>query len=233
MLLIDGFESLRASLSSIERVETLALLDRVIADGPALGVSCVVAGTDVSRIDVADRWVFAPPGPASENGPPGRFTVDSSGLDAQVALGAPGLAALPDRSVGRGPMAVEVLGDHIARDSLGSSWTSGTGGREADHLVVGRSSDRLDDMALTVPAGDHVFVGGPSGSGKSTALRVLTAAWRGLHPNGVVIEVDRRSRFDPCDLDHDCLLVVVDDADRVDDPAVAALATGHQPGVTW
>ncbi len=228
VLAIDGYGALRTSMSSIERVETLAVLDRVVADGPAVGVCCLVTGSDLDRVEAAERWVFGHRGA----GAPGRLRVGSSGLEAQVARGAPGLAALPDRTVGRGPAPVEVLPERIDHALLGPSWTTGTGPSAADHLVVGRSAADLADVALVVPDGDHVFVGGPSRSGKSVALRVLVTAWRALHPCGRVIEVERRRPLDVAAFDPVPTLVVVDDADRVDDPGLASLAAEHRSGVT-
>ncbi len=231
LLLVDGFDSLRAGLASIDDADTLALLDRLPADGPPVGMSLVAAGPDLSRLPGGDRWVFVEPGPDGAERIPGRLHVASSGLMGQVAHGAPGLAALPDRSAGDGPPAVDVLADRIDRQSLGASWSSGSDTRRSDHLVLGRCADGLVDAALTVPAGDHVFVGGPSSSGKTTALETLVAAWRELHPDGCVVEVDRRRAPDLDALDGPTV-VVVDDADRVDDPSLAALATDRRPEVT-
>ncbi|MGI9646654.1 MAG: FtsK/SpoIIIE domain-containing protein, partial [Ilumatobacteraceae bacterium] len=231
VVLVDGYDSLRAGLMSIDDADTLVLLDRLPADGLPVALSFVAAGPEVGRVPTADRWAFAEAGPDGADRVPGRLRIESSGLEAQVALGAPGLAALPDRSTGDGPPGVDVLADRIDREGVGRSWSSGTGERRTAHLVVGRCSAGLADAVLAVPAGDHVFVGGSSRSGKSTALASLVAAWCDAHPGGRVVEVDRRRA-----LDLDALagptVVVVDDADRVDDAAVASLAADRRPSVT-
>ena len=117
---IDGLTALRESLEHVERGSSKAELDRVLADGPAVGIATVAVvdaarggGTVLARF--AQRWVFhlddpsdAPTlGVASTRVPPaipGRLVVVASGLEAQVAL----LERDPHEGDG-GPAAVEVL----------------------------------------------------------------------------------------------------------------------------
>jgi S-DNA-T family DNA segregation ATPase FtsK/SpoIIIE len=83
-----------------------------------------------------------------------------------------------------------------------------------------------------------VFIGGSARTGRSTALRQVEAAWRGAHPGGRVIRVDRRH---PIDAAHATgavgegtqLLIVVDDAERVDDADGTMARLMTQPGVTF
>jgi len=87
-----------------------------------------------------------------------------------------------------------------------------------------------------VPVGDNVFIGGAARTGRSTALRQVEFAWRRAHPGGAVIRVDRHR---PIEVALDALdalgsiLVVVDDAERVDDPGGALTRLLAQPGVTF
>ena len=102
------------------------------------------------------------------------------------------------------------------------------------------AADDLLPAELHLPVGDHVFIGGASGTGKSTVLRQLECAWSRRHPTGVIVHVDRRhpldrsavAGFDEADVSP--VLVVVDDADRVDDTDghFAAIVAGRRPGVT-
>ena len=99
-------------------------------------------------------------------------------------------------------------------------------------LVVGIAADDLEPATLRIPVGDHVFVGGAAATGKSTTLRRLAAAWLDANPAGLVVWVDRRHPLlEPPD---GPALVVVDDADRVDDPhgTLAASIAGRYPDVT-
>jgi S-DNA-T family DNA segregation ATPase FtsK/SpoIIIE len=96
-------------------------------------------------------------------------------------------------------------------------------------LVVGLAADDLGVVALRVPVGDHVFIGGAARTGRSTALRQIEAAWRTARPDDPVVRVERRRPIadqladqladviDGCG-DGRRVLLVVDDADRVDDP---------------
>ena len=117
---IDGLTALRESLDHVERGSSLAELDRVLADGPAVGIATIAVidaarggGTALARF--AQRWVFhlADAGDAPSLGVPaarvppaipGRLVVAASGLDAQVAL----LGRDPLAGDG-GPEPVEVL----------------------------------------------------------------------------------------------------------------------------
>ncbi len=110
VLFIDGLGELRRSLDTLERFASLALLDRIIEAGAAVGVAtCLtVDGSAVtSTIASAERWVLRLDDPAGARTgarrPPlvasheGRLRVASSGLEAQVAAGADGLAELATR----------------------------------------------------------------------------------------------------------------------------------------
>jgi S-DNA-T family DNA segregation ATPase FtsK/SpoIIIE len=104
-------------------------------------------------------------------------------------------------------------------------------------LPIGLAADDLEPAVLRVPAGDHVFIGGAARTGRSTALRQVEFAWRRVHRGGMVIHVDRRQPISELDLerldDHPSALVVVDDAERVDDPGGSFGRLLGRPGVTF
>jgi S-DNA-T family DNA segregation ATPase FtsK/SpoIIIE len=228
-LAIDGLTSLRLALSSIEMAPTLALLERILADGPAVGLACCWTddgGTSSGRVTASDTWVFHvdDPGVARSFGVvpvgaecPGRLRIASSGLEGQVAIGADGMAELPGRQGAGGPVPVqslpaEVTGVDLARLTAGAM-------SDSTALVLGLSADNLATSTLLVPKGDHVFIGGAAATGKSTSLRRLVAAWAEVHPGGQIVDVDRRTGLTVEDIV--CwtapTLVAIDDAERVDD----------------
>jgi S-DNA-T family DNA segregation ATPase FtsK/SpoIIIE len=228
-LAIDGLTSLRLALSSIEMAPTLALLERILADGPAVGLACCWTddgGTSSGRVTASDTWMFHvdDPGVARSFGVvpvgaecPGRLRIASSGLEGQVAIGADGMAELPGRQGAGGPVPVqslpaEVTGVDLARLTAGAM-------SDSTALVLGLSADNLATSTLLVPKGDHVFIGGAAATGKSTSLRRLVAAWAEVHPGGQIVDVDRRTGLTVEDIV--CwtapTLVAIDDAERVDD----------------
>jgi S-DNA-T family DNA segregation ATPase FtsK/SpoIIIE len=112
---------------------------------------------------------------------------------------------------------------------------------------------------LEVPDGEHVMVLGAARSGRSTTLARLVVAWRQVHPDGVVVAVLPRrsvlalhhvdhvdhvvpasdlarltSTLEAATAAHRAALVVVDDAELVDDPdgALAHLAASRRVGCT-
>jgi S-DNA-T family DNA segregation ATPase FtsK/SpoIIIE len=104
-------------------------------------------------------------------------------------------------------------------------------------LPIGLGADDLEPAVLYVPAGDHVFIGGAARTGRSTALRQVEVAWGRLHAGGTVVHVDRRRRITSADLEHiddpRPVLIVVDDAERVDDPNGSLGTLLGRPGVTF
>jgi S-DNA-T family DNA segregation ATPase FtsK/SpoIIIE len=67
-------------------------------------------------------------------------------------------------------------------------------------------------------------------------LRQVESAWRRVHPGGTVIHVDRHRPID-VDLaaidDPGAILVVVDDAERIDDSGGALTRLLARPGITF
>ena len=263
LLIVDGIGALRRSLDAIDRLPVLALLDRLLEEGPAAGITacCSTDGTAVGApIPAADRWVFrvdehaaaqlaAHSGGRAVSGdrPPGRLRLMSSGLDAQIALGADGLAELPGRAAGVGPLAIELLPAWIDPAGLPASGIRQTTGRSVRQLVLGRRADDLEPAFLDVPAGDHIFIGGAGRTGTSTALAQVAAAWRSLEGERSVVEwrrpsgseLDELAELDELDGgaaagNRGRLLLVIDDAHRVDDTdgAIATILKRSDGSIT-
>ena len=256
VLMIDGYGSLRASLGSIDRQATFDLLQRVVTDGPAVGIAAVIAdesGAAITMVPVAHRWLFHFDDPSVARGfglrtapvaadKPGRLRILGSGLEAQVAQGAAGLAELPtrgDRDAVGGPEPIAILPEllgivEVAEVEAPASGTPGTA-----RLVVGIDGAELGSAALDVVDGDHVLVVGGPRTGVSTTLVRLASAWEhDAVRRGVPFRIERFGRR--VSVDPDVVLdptvrtaIVIDDAHRVDDPGVlAAIAKGEYPQVT-
>ena len=106
---------------------------------------------------------------------------------------------------------------------------------------------------IDVPDGEHVVVIGGARTGRSSTLVRLAEGWRQAHPDGRVLAIVPRRRSalaqwaDECGVAvapdtfllndsrlNDSLLILVDDAEMVDDPGggLAALAAGGRAN-TW
>ena len=258
VLMIDGWSSLRASLQAVERADLHDAVRRVLADGPAVGVVTVLTDDSTSpssaSLPVGDRWVFHLDDPAIARGlgirtapvragRPGRLRIASTGLEAQVALGAPGLASLPTHDDDpSGPDPIRVLPARVDGPLRSGSRRSVATDRR---IVVGIGGDHLTPDGPAVPAGDPIVVVGAARTGVSTTLEQIAEAWSDATDitdgsgGREVVRVDRRRPLDP-DLvarrreRPRPLLVVVDDAHRVDDVdgVLLALARGEHPGAT-
>jgi S-DNA-T family DNA segregation ATPase FtsK/SpoIIIE len=259
VVVLDGAAPVRETLDAVTEADAVAHLDRLVRDGPALGLAmCITTdGSSTAALSVprTSTWVFRLDDPSVARslgvravaGVPGRLRVAETGLDAQVVFDtdpfdhAPSGPARSARPPGW-PRCVDVLPEVVDAERLDAACEPGSVDGGVLQLVVGLGADDLEPTMLRVPAGDHVFIGGGARTGRSTALRQIEAAWRRLHPDGTVITIDGRRRAgDPLGGDVGLgacgdrpTLVVVDDADRVDDPdgrLVAAIA-GRTPGLT-
>ena len=206
-----------------------------------------------------DRWVFHLDDP-SEAGAcgvrpaavpcavPGRIVIASSGCSAQLAV--PSLEALdgphgdvPVDATTIRPAPIRVLAPSVDAGDLPAARVNTGGDVE---LVVGIDHHTLDVARLTVPDGEHVLVAGPARSGRTTALLRLAESWVDARPGGQVLVAGRRhpvglAGADPVAPDRLAgavqeaagrhVLVVVDDAEHVDDPALAGLVAARRPGL--
>ena len=261
VIVIDGFAAVRDALDDVAHGESARRLDRLLRDGPAVGIVAAVTTDGVSSAGLAvprvAAWVFhvgdrgiartaglrcPPVGPEA----PGRMRVAETGLEGQVVFDTDPLAdVVADTPGAEGrPDPVLVLPEIVDADGLESpnpsSSTPGCPPGSSPHrlveLVIGLGADDLQPAALRVPAGDHVFVGGGAGTGRSTALRQVETSWRRVHPGCPVVHLERNRPIGEVD---DLLggerpiLVVVDDAERVDDPDGDLARLVAAPAVTF
>ena len=251
VLMIDGYAALREAVSSPERHATFELLQYVVNNAASSGVALVVADDatpSVSGVPAAHRWIFHLDDPTAARaaglrtppvavGRPGRLRVLDSGCEAQVALGAAGLASIPTHhDATGGPARVRVLAERVSEaDLLGARPEASA---THTHLPVGVGADDLGVAQLSVPAGEHVLVVGAARTGVSTALDRVVSMWRAATCPERIVNLDRRAVVandlsDELVADGVPTLVVIDDAHRVDDSGVlAAIARGDFPNVT-
>ncbi len=255
VLVVDALAAVRAALAAIERADSAARLDRVLREGPVVGIVVCATTDGASAGTVAavagERWVFHLDDPSTaravgvrvEPAPavPGRLVLVDAQLAAQVVFDPDVLCELRHHeaagSRGGGPDPIATLPDVVDPTELGPA--SPVPG--ATSIVVGLDALGLDPAVLEIPTGDHVLIAGAARTGASTALRQVAASWQDAHPDGAVVVVDRAvaivdalSGVTAGGVDDAPVLVVVDDADRVDDPTgeLAAIAAGRRPGVT-
>jgi S-DNA-T family DNA segregation ATPase FtsK/SpoIIIE len=173
---------------------------------------------------------------------PGRLVVASSRAEAQLADLGPLASSVPGGP--GGPSPIGVLAERIDASGLPASTVASSGELQ---LVLGAAFDTLAPARLAVPDGEHTIVLGPARSGRTTALVRLADAWRDVHPGGGVVVVAPRRwpgpemPIGPADAIAELhgtapgtpALLVVDDAERVDDPdgELAALLAERRPGL--
>jgi S-DNA-T family DNA segregation ATPase FtsK/SpoIIIE len=186
LLLIDGVDELTGVLESADPGQGAATLTRLLRDGGAAGLTCIVtadravpggrlAGLARTRLvlplpDRADYSVAGiPPRAVPERRPPGRALVGEEALECQLALPQPLEAGTAWPAAGGVPPlripdlpADPVLS--LPRDpGAGLRLPVGPGGDEGSVLVV--------DLART----GGLLVAGPPGSGRSTTLQACEA----------------------------------------------------------
>lgn len=254
VVMIDGYASVRNALGSIERQATFDLLQRVVNDGPAARVTVVIAddaNSAMTMAPVAHRWIFRldDPGAArglglraapAPHGKPGRFRILGSGREAQVALGAAGLAEIPAHGDAEGgPQTIVALPELVDARSLEQSNDQVAGRPGVSSLSVGVSGTDLGLATLDLVDGDHVLIVGSPRTGVTTALGRCVAGWevearRRGRPFETVL-IDRRTPLAPEVIEDPSVrvLVVADDAHRIEDAGLlAAIAKGEHPHVT-
>jgi DNA segregation ATPase FtsK/SpoIIIE, S-DNA-T family len=157
---------------------------------------------------------------------PGRVVVASSGLEAQlVPVGPPPADGCRE---GGTVARIEVLPSVIDAARLPAAAAG------AACVPVGRRFDDLGVARLPLVPGDRLVVAGPPGSGRSSLLRLLVRKWLEAHPDHEVTWWSA-PHGDPADaLPAGTGLVVVDDAERIDDPGgrLGAIVSSRRSDVT-
>ena len=108
---------------------------------------------------------------------PGRVVVASTGLEAQLMVGA---LPLPICRGGAVPRPVECLPARLDAADLPP------GARQGDDtlLPAGLHFGDARVCSVDVPDGEHLLIIGPPRSGRSTALQRMVRAWRDAYPDG-------------------------------------------------
>lgn len=182
-------------------------------------------------------------------GTPGRLVVAATGLVAQLVHGTSPSLRTARHSVGCAASSITVVPALVDAGQLPSA----TAHAGVTSLPLGIAFTSGNSHTLELPDGEHLLVVGGARSGRSSALVRIADGWHEAHPNGLVAAlVPRRSSAvtpwastrglvtatDTSLLDdlpaRGPLLVLVDDAEMVEDPSglLAAWAAGRRPN-TW
>jgi S-DNA-T family DNA segregation ATPase FtsK/SpoIIIE len=245
-ILIDGLPALRAALDEPSGFAVLDALDRIVADGAAVGIRVAATADRPGALPIAvlagftRRWSFrSAEGPPL---PPGRAIDSDSGLEIQVAVVdgplASACADVASRSApGSGPSPIGVLPSAVVAADLPRATL------DADPWVVpvGVADTDLGPAALVLHPGDHVFIGGRSRTGRSSALVLLAERLRAADPDLLVAALALRSSpLQRCGAElvvtdaaglaalgvlrdsHRRAVLLIDDAERVDDDGTLA-----------
>jgi len=177
-------------------------------------------------------------------GTPGRLVVAATGLVGQL-VNETKLSPLGASDFSRVPQGITIVASLIAASDLppGSAFDCSTS------LPLGIDFASGDPHSFELPDGEHLLIVGGARSGRSSTLARVAEAWREAHPDGSVAAILPRrsvigvnnavsmptSASDTSILDglppSGPLLLMVDDAELVDDPGgrLAALAAGGRP----
>lgn len=210
-----------------------------------------------------ERWLFHVDDPAVAGlvgvtgarvppSTPGRLVVCSTGLDARVWMPPP-MVVTTDRSVPR----IGSLPAHVTAEALGVTHAPGCRDHDDERrrprlMLVGQRFDDLASAWFEWLPGEPVVIAGPRRSGRSTLVEHLAAAWQASQPDGTVTVVDVAgvshadgpsvgTAIGVAELAERSAalagrphLVVVDDADRIEDRdgVLARLAAARPDGST-
>jgi S-DNA-T family DNA segregation ATPase FtsK/SpoIIIE len=194
LLLVDGFESLAAQLDDADPGAGSAALVRLVRDGAAAGLTCVVTAERAvpgSRVAAAmhgrlvlplpDRADYAVAGigpravPAAR--PPGRALVGEDAVECQLALPRTGVPRPPGPAPEPSPTAIRVVtlpADPALR--LPPVPTAGPDGPL--WLPLGPGDDDGQPVGVDLLSGGGLLVVGPPGSGRTSALTAFAAHCR-------------------------------------------------------
>jgi S-DNA-T family DNA segregation ATPase FtsK/SpoIIIE len=187
------------------------------------------------------------------SGTPGRMRIAASGLEAHVVDSAAAIPALATGSSGDGhsggPSRIGTLPRTVLVGRLRPAGTIAAiaegdtidpaGAVDPDppirSLLIGLACDDLAPAVLSLPIGDHIFIAGLARTGRSYALARVAAAWVEAAPGGRVVSPTRDGDLPPDVVPEGAgspLLVVVDDAERLDDRDGSMRDLLARPGVT-
>ena len=258
LLVIDGLDTVRRTLDDVETAAEFDALEDVLADGEHAGITIVASVEQAAGVPAAflarcpRRWVMhlhdaydatllgvaaaAVPGDI-----PGRLVDTVGGLTAQLV--APHAPPLFDVATCPQPAPrIDVVPTIVHAHRLPTAeWRDGT-----TSLPWGVSLHTGDTHHGAVMDGEHLLVVGGPRTGRTTVLLHLAHAWRAAHPTawiGVIAPRRGQARAWPADAVGTessladqlpaarPVLLLVDDAELVDDPSgrLAALVAGGRP----
>ena len=191
--LVDNWGGLVKTLDNVTDHALLAALERVWAEGPAVGLCVVAAADQLSKVSrtlqsatpqtfvfrlgdpaLYRQWGVAVDDPATL--PPGRGFAIPSGIELQVAIPDGGLDAAVSRAAAvhpdvGGPPPVESLLPVVDPARLDSARLDGS----PVYLPLGLSDDTLAPVGFTLYPKEHALILGPARSGRSMALALVAA----------------------------------------------------------
>jgi S-DNA-T family DNA segregation ATPase FtsK/SpoIIIE len=199
LILIDNVGSLRAELEKdFAGLAVLDELERVFADGPAVGLHVIATGDRAGAIpsawvalsrqklllrlaDTGEYSSFDVPRNAVPGYVPGRALVVATRQVVQIGYPGPHLASAVDEVGYRWPVErrmappVVLLPDLIPADQLRLSGVAAETGCEPWSIPVGFSDSNLAAVALRLYEHEHALIAGPPRSGRSSALIAIAA----------------------------------------------------------
>lgn len=218
LVLIDNVGSLRAELEKdFSGLSVLDDLERVFADGPAVGVYVVATGDRAGAVpgawaalsrqklllrlsDPGDYAHFDLPRGAVPAPMPGRALVVATRQVVQI--GHPGaepaatVAVIAERwaQAPRTARPVRLLPERIEATALRRAGVAASTGTEPWVIPVGFTESNLAAAALRLYEHEHALIAGPPRSGRSHALlAVAEAVLAGPNPPAVLVFAPRRS----------------------------------------
>lgn len=218
LVLIDNVGSLRSELEKdFAGLSVLEELERVFADGPAVGLHILATGDRAGAIpsawaalsrqklllrlaDPGEYSSFEIPRNAVPGYVPGRALVAATRQVVQIGYPGeqlpPAVAEVAHRWPGapRSAYPVVLLPERITADQLHLAGATAATGAEPWSIPVGFTDSNLTPAALKLYEHEHALIVGPPRSGRSSALITVAATvLAGIDPPTVVAFAPRRS----------------------------------------
>lgn len=215
---IDGLPALLADLDGADAIEAATQLRRVLAEGPAVGISAVIGAERPAAVPTAilatvtERYLLRLADPMDAAGAgfraddlpaggPGRGLHVGSRLVVQFPLGGPvpepmARAARPSSDEGGGDLGMDAAPPVrcLPRAVAAAALPAPHAHAQSVSVPVGLGEPDLDVCRLDLRPGDHLLVAGTARSGVSTTLRLVLRSLRRADPSLVVVAVaDDRS----------------------------------------
>jgi S-DNA-T family DNA segregation ATPase FtsK/SpoIIIE len=258
LFVVDAVESVMAAVDGSPDPTLRERLTRTILEGPAQGVvpvlSAVRPGAVPSSLlsSITERLYFRLADPLDYS-LVGRSTRDLPDLSWGRGFDRDGhliqIGRISDVSIrevaaraagARRPPAIDVLPDRVPLDLLSAVAPGGSG---EPFVPVGVGDRDLGPVGFYLNEGDHVLIAGPARSGRTTALMSIgsLAAAAGFEvvvlgrPDSPLRQLDVLVVDSPAELVAKAggrrVLTLIDDAERVDHPAIIDLVRGEGPNV--